>query len=181
MKIVERFKVKQIDDGDDDDDDPSTSYPSLKELEEIKKQLVLELGSVSGNSSPMIQEGNPPNDSDVEDSNPIGGSRDASQDNNNDLSSFSDCSFSSSPTKIKQSSSSLHRSDSRCSRSKRMTLGAPSLSRHSSFSKLPNYDKFSKNVASHMNFENLPNSTGTYERMRKVIKKVKDKIHSFMP
>ncbi|GFY68767.1 zinc finger CCHC domain-containing protein 8 [Trichonephila inaurata madagascariensis] len=176
MKIVERFKGKQTD--ADDDDDPSTSYPSLKELEEIKKQLVLELDSVSGNSSPIVEGGKPPNASDAEDSNPVSGSRDVSKDNNNDLSSFSDCSSNSNPTKVKQSSSSLHRSGSR---SKRMTLGAPSLSRHSSFSKLPNYDKFSKNVASHMNFENLPNSTGTYERMRKVIKKVKDKIHSFIP
>lgn len=64
--------------------------------------------------------------------------------------------------------------------SKLVSLGTPSLSRHSSFHKLPSYDNFSKNVTTHLNFENLPNSVGTYQKMKKVIKKVKEKINSFM-
>ncbi|GFU39100.1 zinc finger CCHC domain-containing protein 8 [Nephila pilipes] len=174
--VGERYKIKQTAKEEEEDDDPS-----LKELEEMKKRLVMELGIVSGNSSPAVQDESQTNASDAEDSNPVSESRDAFRDSSNDVSSFSDCSFNSSPAEIRESSNGLKRSDSKCSKSKHMTLGAPSLSRHSSFNKLPNYDKFSKNVASHMNFENLPNSTGTYEKMRKVIKKVKEKIHSFMP
>ncbi|KAG8185272.1 hypothetical protein JTE90_023885 [Oedothorax gibbosus] len=64
--------------------------------------------------------------------------------------------------------------------SKLVSLGTPSLSRHSSFHKLPSYDNFSKNVTTHLNYENLPNSVGTYQKMKKVIKKVKEKINSFM-
>lgn len=173
--VVERFKMEHSDSAD-----AHSSSPSLKELEEIKKRLLMQLGNVSNCPSPSVQDGS---QADAEDLNPNSDSRGSfpCQDSSNDLSNFSDCSFGSNLAENKQSSSSLKRSESVCSKSKMMTLGTPSLSRHSSYQKLPDYDKFAENVTSHINFENLPDSVGTYEKMKKVLKKVKEKFNALMP
>lgn len=54
------------------------------------------------------------------------------------------------------------------------TFGTPILKTGSPFSRLPDPDKFSKDISQVINFENLPNYTGKYETMVKVINKVRD-------
>ncbi|KAF8777192.1 Zinc finger CCHC domain-containing protein 8 [Argiope bruennichi] len=176
--VVERFKMEDLDSAD-----VHSSSPSLKELEEMKKRLVMELGIVSECSSPGVQDDSQAIASDPEELNPSSDSRCSfpCQDSSNDLSNFSDSSSCATAVEIGQSSGTVQRSESVCSKSKQMTLGTPSLSRHSSYQKLPDYDKFAQNVTSHICFENLPNSTGTYEKMKKVLKKVKEKFNALMP
>ncbi|KAK3927489.1 Zinc finger CCHC domain-containing protein 8-like protein, partial [Frankliniella fusca] len=51
-----------------------------------------------------------------------------------------------------------------------VSLGTPVLVR-SEFTSLPSADKFAKNICDVINFENLPDSTGKYEKMSGLIKK----------
>ncbi|XP_053685262.1 zinc finger CCHC domain-containing protein 8 [Sabethes cyaneus] len=59
---------------------------------------------------------------------------------------------------------------------KKMSLGTPILTAFSPFDKLPCGDAFSKGVSDVINFENLPNSTGKYERMKSLLTKVRTVI-----
>ncbi|XP_063973638.1 zinc finger CCHC domain-containing protein 8 homolog [Diachasmimorpha longicaudata] len=52
-------------------------------------------------------------------------------------------------------------------------LGTPILQSTSPFLKLPSSEKFSKNICDVINFENLPNSTGKYEKMAGLLQKVR--------
>ncbi|GLV32556.1 uncharacterized protein CBL_00734 [Carabus blaptoides fortunei] len=56
------------------------------------------------------------------------------------------------------------------------TFGTPILKSASPYAQLPDRDKFSKDISQVINFENLPNSTGKYEKMSKVISKVRGKV-----
>ncbi|GLG98420.1 hypothetical protein R5R35_013835 [Gryllus longicercus] len=58
-------------------------------------------------------------------------------------------------------------------RVKSVSLGTPILKSASPFSRLPEPEKFSKNICDVINFENLPDSTGKYEQMSGIIKKVR--------
>lgn len=55
-------------------------------------------------------------------------------------------------------------------------LGTPVLKQVSPFSNLPTNDQFSKGVSDVINFENLPDSTGKYEKMKVLIGKVRKTI-----
>lgn len=55
-------------------------------------------------------------------------------------------------------------------------LGTPVLKQVSPFSNLPTNDQFSKGVSEVINFENLPDSTGKYEKMKVLIGKVRKTI-----
>lgn len=59
---------------------------------------------------------------------------------------------------------------------KTMSLGTPILTAFSPFAQLPCGDAFSKGVSDVINFENLPNSTGKYERMKSLLSKVRTVI-----
>ncbi|XP_055629060.1 zinc finger CCHC domain-containing protein 8 homolog [Toxorhynchites rutilus septentrionalis] len=59
---------------------------------------------------------------------------------------------------------------------KTMSLGTPILTAFSPFNKLPCGEAFSKGVSDVINFENLPNSTGKYERMKSLLTKVRNVI-----
>lgn len=52
---------------------------------------------------------------------------------------------------------------------------------HSGISKLPSYDKFSDGITDHLPFENLPTSTGVYEKMSGVLQGVKEKMAEIRP
>lgn len=54
--------------------------------------------------------------------------------------------------------------------------GTPILKSASPYAQLPDRDKFSKDISQVINFENLPNSTGKYEQMSKVINKVRGTV-----
>lgn len=65
--------------------------------------------------------------------------------------------------------------------SKEMVEGTPLLKSASSFDKLPDGDKWAVGVSDVINFENLPDSVGKYEKMKVLIKKVQKvvkQIHS---
>lgn len=51
--------------------------------------------------------------------------------------------------------------------------GTPLLRSKSGHCRLPPRENFSKDICDVINFENLPESTGTFERMRGLLKKVK--------
>ncbi|XP_058831478.1 zinc finger CCHC domain-containing protein 8 homolog [Topomyia yanbarensis] len=59
---------------------------------------------------------------------------------------------------------------------KKMSLGTPILTAFSPFNSLPCGEAFSKGVSDVINFENLPNSTGKYERMKSLLIKVRNVI-----
>ena len=54
--------------------------------------------------------------------------------------------------------------------------GTPVINVASPFLKLPGEDKFSKDICDVINFENLPNSTGKYKQISKLLKKVKSEV-----
>lgn len=56
-------------------------------------------------------------------------------------------------------------------------FGTPILKSNSPYSRLPHLANFTKDVACNIiHFENLPNSTGKYEKMRKILKKVRSDV-----
>lgn len=59
---------------------------------------------------------------------------------------------------------------------KKMSLGTPILTPFTPFNTLPCGEAFSKGVSDVINFENLPNSTGKYERMKSLLSKVRNVI-----
>lgn len=54
--------------------------------------------------------------------------------------------------------------------------GTPVMNIASPFTKLPSDEKFSKDICDVINFENLPNSTGKYKQISKLLKKVKSEV-----
>ncbi|XP_015123905.1 zinc finger CCHC domain-containing protein 8 homolog [Diachasma alloeum] len=61
---------------------------------------------------------------------------------------------------------------------KSVELGTPILQSTSPFTKLPSSEKFSKDICDVINFENLPNSTGKYEKMTGILQKVRGVLSS---
>ncbi|KAK1133898.1 hypothetical protein K0M31_011684 [Melipona bicolor] len=124
--------------------------PSLFELENMKKQLLVELQesnsnsniSSKSNSSNSILKSNEPSNEVTPESNRIR------------------------PNGINTSHGSI----------KSVDLGTPVLQSTSPYSKLPSCEKFSKNICSVINFENLPDSTGKYEQMTGVLQKVRNTL-----
>lgn len=63
---------------------------------------------------------------------------------------------------------------------KSTSFGTPVLNSASIYSTLPSEDKFSKDICDVINFENLPDSTGKFEKIATLLKRVKsevDRIH----
>lgn len=54
--------------------------------------------------------------------------------------------------------------------------GTPVMNVASPYMKLPTDVKFSKDISDIINFENLPNSIGTFKRMKTLLKKVKSEV-----
>ncbi|KAL3268843.1 hypothetical protein HHI36_007934 [Cryptolaemus montrouzieri] len=59
---------------------------------------------------------------------------------------------------------------------KSSVLGTPILKSSSPYSRLPKPDNFTVGVSPVIDFENLPNSTGTYEQMSEVLSKVRNTL-----
>ncbi|CAG0887073.1 unnamed protein product [Cyprideis torosa] len=62
------------------------------------------------------------------------------------------------------------------SKVKDVSLGTPILPSVSPYNRLPDYDKFSQGITEHIPFENLPDSTGTYQKISGIIMKVRQKM-----
>ncbi|KAL3856467.1 hypothetical protein ACJMK2_011221 [Sinanodonta woodiana] len=54
--------------------------------------------------------------------------------------------------------------------------GTPILNRANSFNALPSNENFGVGIEEHIPYENLPDSTGTFNRMRGLIKRIRDKV-----
>lgn len=63
--------------------------------------------------------------------------------------------------------------------SKSRFSGTPLLKQVSPFATIPSGEKWCAGVSDVINFENLPDSTGTYEKMKEVIKKVRHTVTKF--
>ena len=59
---------------------------------------------------------------------------------------------------------------------KSVDLGTPVVQSASPYSRLPNPEKFSRDVCDIINFENLPDSTGKYEKMNDLLRKVRTEV-----
>ncbi|XP_034946227.1 zinc finger CCHC domain-containing protein 8 homolog isoform X2 [Chelonus insularis] len=59
---------------------------------------------------------------------------------------------------------------------KSIELGTPLIERVSIYNKLPSSEKFSKNICDVINFENLPETTGKYEKMNDIIQKIRSTL-----
>lgn len=62
---------------------------------------------------------------------------------------------------------------------KSVALGTPILKATSPYSRLPSAEKFSRDICDVINFENLPDSTGKYEKMSDIIQKVRTAVAKF--
>ncbi len=58
-------------------------------------------------------------------------------------------------------------------RCKLKAMGTPVSIRFSPYTALPTMDKFSLDMGEMINYENLPNSTGTFEKMKTLLTKVR--------
>ena len=61
------------------------------------------------------------------------------------------------------------------SKVKHVDDGTPIVQMHSPFTSLPDQDKWTTNTTDHILFENLPDSTGKYDQMVEILKKVRTK------
>ena len=61
---------------------------------------------------------------------------------------------------------------------KSIDYGTPVLKIHSPYNKLPPPEAFKKNISDVINFENLPDSTGAYEKLKVVLKYARSKLTS---
>lgn len=57
--------------------------------------------------------------------------------------------------------------------------GTPALKLHSPYNNLPPTEAFRKDISDVINFENLPDSTGKYEKLKNVLKSVRDRMKIF--
>lgn len=127
--------------------------PSLEDLEQVKKNLILQLKD----------------DSDVTPSLSDGSSREVphagilSNDNGDDLKSS------------KNVGNVSVTETNKVGKSKSMHLGSPAIIQLSKGMCMPSPEKFAVGVSEHIPFENLPDSAGQYKRMKGVIQKIREK------
>lgn len=60
--------------------------------------------------------------------------------------------------------------------SKFLSAGTPVSIRHSSYAKLPNHGSFATNMGDMELFENLPNSTGAFQKVKSLLDKMKKSV-----
>ena len=130
-----------------------TNSPSLSDLENMKKQLLVELLETNSQSN-----------------------SDVSSKSNSNIVSKSDMPPPS--NEITPESNRTRRNERRTSHGsvKSVDFGTPVLQSTSAYSKLPSSEKFSKDICDVINFENLPNSTGKYKQMSGVLHKVRNTL-----
>lgn len=58
-------------------------------------------------------------------------------------------------------------------------MGTPALKIHSPYTNLPPSENWKKGVSDVIDFENLPNSTGKYDKLKNVLKGVREKLNFF--
>lgn len=127
--------------------------PTLPDLEEVKQKIIMELEKTF-----PISENDKKSD------------RHSSIDSRHSSHLLGD-----SDTNSDNSQNSNERSSS-YSNSLSIAKGTPIVITQNPFNTLPDSSKFSLGVSDHLPFENLPNSTGTYEKMKGVLDKVRKKI-----
>ncbi|XP_046417928.1 zinc finger CCHC domain-containing protein 8 homolog isoform X1 [Neodiprion fabricii] len=136
--------------------------PSLSDLEIAKKQLLAELDEPALPSDP---------------------GKSVNVGNLSTISNHSDstgmpppCNAEHTPqsTRIQNRENNSHSSNTGAVKS--INLGTPVLQSTSPYNRLPSSEKFSKDICDVLNFENLPDSTGQYEKMSEIIQKVRGTV-----
>lgn len=152
----------------------SSASPSLLELEKQKQQLLQEL---QANTSVIEIE-----DSLIDEIIALDESSNNDDDNNATETKQQDMDLPASPTENpnknldNQSEPSSTANNITADIIKESFMGTPVL-KFSPYDNLPNGENFKVGVSDVINFENLPDSTGKYEQMKQVIKKVRNVIH----
>ncbi|XP_076232999.1 zinc finger CCHC domain-containing protein 8 homolog isoform X2 [Calliopsis andreniformis] len=131
-----------------------TNSPSLSDLENMKKRLLVELQK----SSPQLS------------------AEASSKSNDLDTSVKSDMPPPSNEVTPEPNRTRRNTLNSSHGSVKSVDLGTPVLKSSSPYNKLPSSEKFSKNICDVINFENLPDSTGKYEQMVGVLQKVRNTL-----
>ncbi|XP_011873992.1 PREDICTED: zinc finger CCHC domain-containing protein 8 homolog isoform X2 [Vollenhovia emeryi] len=168
------------------DDTPSSTYLSLFELERRKKMLLMEIEETNSqsNSDSISIKTEPETSLSFGTTTPStlrrSPNRDSVKSDLTDVLLTNDCNTTldmSVSDKMLQStpirSTSQKSSEANHASVKSVHLGTPILSSTSPYSKLPSSEKFSKDICDVINFENLPDSTGKYEQMSGVLRKVR--------
>lgn len=137
--------------------------PSLNELEREKRNLLKALADTSFDSA-IVDDHSIANEKDVKEDSK------GSPLNKNDL----DIDMCAAVT-ISQVQSVLVTPEIKC-RSKETVFGTPLLKQVSPFSKIPSGDKWSAGVTDVIDFENLPDTTGTYKKLGGIIDKVRNVV-----
>ncbi|XP_046737598.1 zinc finger CCHC domain-containing protein 8 homolog isoform X2 [Diprion similis] len=136
--------------------------PSLSDLEIAKKQLLAELDEpeISSDRGKSLNAGESSTISNHSDSTGMP----------------PPCSTESTPqsTRIQNRENNSYSSNTGIVKS--IDLGTPVLQSTSPYNRLPSSEKFSKDICDVLNFENLPDSTGKYEKMSEIIQKVRGTV-----
>lgn len=134
--------------------------PSLVDLENQKFELLAELKDSPSPGQKSLQEVNNKDESLVEESE----SSDSAKTEDSTKSNVNNGTPKTPSNGIaKKSTISVH-------------VGTPILHSVSPFKRLPNSEKFSKNICDVINFENLPDSTGKYDQMTELLQKVRSTL-----
>lgn len=155
--------------------DVSTQSPTLKELERQKQRLLRELKT---NTSALEIE-----DSLIDEIIELDEEDDKREEQNSNVNQNSENSSESTATTTTTTTSTTLNENSESKVAtviKESFMGTPVL-KFSPYDNLPKGDNFKVGVSDVINFENLPDSTGKYEQMKEVIKKVRtciSKLHS---
>ncbi|KAK7476410.1 hypothetical protein BaRGS_00032335 [Batillaria attramentaria] len=144
------------------DDSDSPKSPSMDSLLQQQQQLVQELGSENSDAAASVYE-----DSNAAPSasaqTPVTG--DAVVPGSEDSSSMSNSEFLRQQNFSFTSTSSISKD-----------YGTPIPAREKSFKVLPTDEQFSQGIEDHIPYENLPDATGTFDRMKNLFKIIREKV-----
>lgn len=156
-----------LSDGEIDDNEPQRGdSPSLYDLKEAKKRLLVALDDSTVSITTLVK--NPLEDDSLIDD--IMALQDDTM-----LSENGDRSITDTPPATPTINSSIV-SKSLLHASKETVCGTPVIQAVSPFSNLPNSEKWREGVTDVLDFENLPESIGKYEKMRTLLEKVRVKV-----
>ncbi|XP_076160121.1 zinc finger CCHC domain-containing protein 8 homolog isoform X2 [Ptiloglossa arizonensis] len=143
----------QFSESPDNSTSPSsrTNSPSLFDLENMKKRLLVELQESSSHSNSNVAK-------------------------NNSSTSKSDMPPPSNEVTPESNRTRRSTLNTSCGSIKSVDLGTPVLQSASPYSKLPSHEKFSKDICDVINYENLPDSMGRYEQITGVLQRVRNTL-----
>ncbi len=166
----------EIDDDDDNNEPKREASPSLDDLNERKKRLLNALDDSTVSITTLTKK---PLDDDslIDDIMALESTLDTSEiaDENGDTTQIDTSSIIETPSDTQTLNSTVV-NKSLLHASKETVCGTPVITPVSPFSNLPNSEKWREGVTDVLDFENLPESIGKYEKMRALLEKVRVKV-----